>query len=154
GATGAPKGCIHTHRSLMATAMQGQVWRHVSVGSVVMGTLPMFHVTAMQSSMANNLSAGATFVLMTRWDGQAALDLIDGCGVTNWVNIVTMAIDLLASADIQQRDLSSLQVIGGGGAAMPEAISDKLFTLTGLRYVEGYGLSETMAATHLNPVHR
>src|SRR5699024_10659347 len=37
---------------------------------------------------------------------------------------------------------------------MPEAISDKLFTLTGLRYVEGYGLSETMAATHLNPVHR
>src|SRR5699024_3562744 len=45
GTTGAPKGCIHTHRSVMATAMQGQVWRHVSAGSVVLGTLPMFHVT-------------------------------------------------------------------------------------------------------------
>lgn len=154
GTTGAPKGCIHTHRSVMATAMQGQVWRHVSAGSVVLGTLPMFHVTGMQSSMANTLSAGATFVLMTRWDREVALELIERYRVTHWVNIVTMAIDLLSSADIQQRDLSSLQVIGGGGAAMPEAISDKLFTLTGLRYVEGYGLSETMAATHLNPVHR
>lgn len=153
GTTGAPKGCMHTHRSMMATAMQGVTWRHISVGSVVLGNLPMFHVTGMQSSMASTLSAGATFVLMARWDREVAMELIERYQVSHWVNIVTMAIDLLSAPDIHQRDLSSLQVIGGGGAAMPEAISDKLFSLTGLRYVEGYGLSETMAATHLNPVN-
>jgi fatty-acyl-CoA synthase len=36
---------------------------------------------------------------------------------------------------------------------MPEAVAAKLKAITGLDYIEGYGLSETMAATHINPVH-
>jgi fatty-acyl-CoA synthase len=63
-----------------------------------------------------------------------------------------MAIDLVNSPDADSYDLSSLTAIGGGGAAMPEAIAKKLHDLTGLDYMEGYGLSETMAATHINPV--
>ena len=62
-----------------------------------------------------------------------------------------MAIDLLSDPDVEKYDLSSLENIGGGGAAMPAAVSDKLFKLTGLRYMEGYGLSETIAGTHINP---
>ncbi len=42
-------------------------------------------------------------------------------------------------------DLSSLTRIGGGGAAMPEAVAQRLKDLTGLDYIEGYGLSETIA---------
>ncbi|HLR18267.1 MAG TPA: long-chain-fatty-acid--CoA ligase [Alcanivoracaceae bacterium] len=154
GTTGAPKGCVHTHRSMMATTMQGITWRSINAGSVVLGVLPMFHVTGMQSSMTTTITAGGTFVLMTRWNRKVAADLIERYQVSHWVNIVTMAIDLLSDPAINERDLSSLKVIGGGGAAMPSAISDKLFELTGLRYVEGYGLSETMAATHINPVDR
>jgi fatty-acyl-CoA synthase len=45
-------------------------------------------------------------------------------------------------------------VLGGGGAAMPEAFARKLEEVIGLPYVEGYGLSETMAPTHINPPHR
>ena len=37
---------------------------------------------------------------------------------------------------------------------MPAALVAKLKQLTGLDYVEGYGMSETLAATHINPVHR
>jgi fatty-acyl-CoA synthase len=39
----------------------------------------------------------------------------------------------------------------GGGATMPDAVVKKLRDLTGLEFVEGYGMSETMAATHINP---
>ncbi len=35
---------------------------------------------------------------------------------------------------------------------MPAAVAEKLRALTGLDYIEGYGLSETMAATHINPL--
>src|SRR5690606_24678871 len=59
--------------------------------------------------------------------------------------------DFLSNPDLVNYDISSLQTIGGGGAAMPEAIAEKLHRLTGLSYIEGYGLSETMAATHINP---
>jgi fatty-acyl-CoA synthase len=151
GTTGAPKGCVHTHRSVMATLVGGTVWIPTSAGSVILGTLPMFHVTGMQNCMNSAIFAGATVVLMTRWDRRTAAKLIERYKVTGWTNISTMAIDFLSDPDIRNYDLSSLKTIGGGGAAMPAAVEEKLFQLTGLRYTEGYGLSETMAGTHINP---
>jgi fatty-acyl-CoA synthase len=65
-----------------------------------------------------------------------------------------MAIDLLSMPGIEQHDLSSLRRIGGGGASMPEAVGARLKALTGLEYIEGYGLSETIAPTHINPPQR
>ena len=152
GTTGAPKGCMHTHRSVMATCVHGAAWRPGGGREgVVLATLPYFHVTGMQGAMNSPIFLGGTIVLMTRWDRRVAAKLIERYQVTSWTNIVTMAIDLLSDPDVESFDLSTLQNIGGGGAAMPEAVSDKLFNLTGLRYMEGYGLSETIAATHINP---
>jgi fatty-acyl-CoA synthase len=62
-----------------------------------------------------------------------------------------MVIDLMASPDFEQFDLSSLLNIGGGGAAMPQAVAQRLWEQFGLRYVEGYGLTETAAPSHANP---
>ncbi|WP_303759724.1 long-chain fatty acid--CoA ligase [Alcanivorax jadensis] len=154
GTTGAPKGCMHTHRSVMATCVQGGVWSHGTTESVTLATLPYFHVTGMQGSMNSPIYGGSLIVLMTRWDRRVAAKLIERYRVSRWVNIVTMAIDLLSDPDVEKYDLSSLENIGGGGAAMPAAVSDKLFQLTGLRYMEGYGLSETIAGTHINPTDK
>jgi fatty-acyl-CoA synthase len=62
-----------------------------------------------------------------------------------------MVIDLLASPRFAQYDLSSLVYIGGGGAAMPQAVAQRLLEQYGLRYAEGYGLTETAAPSHSNP---
>ena len=62
-----------------------------------------------------------------------------------------MVIDLLGSPSFEKYDLSSLVYIGGGGAAMPQAVAQRLLDLFGLRYVEGYGLTETAAPSHTNP---
>ncbi|HYW02658.1 MAG TPA: long-chain fatty acid--CoA ligase [Gammaproteobacteria bacterium] len=154
GTTGMPKGCVHTHRSVMATLVSQVLWRPNSPDSVVLSTLPLFHVTGMQGCMNGPLYLGATMVLMTRWDRDVAGRLIERHRVTGWINIATMAIDFLSNPDVDRYDLSSLMVIGGGGAAMPEAVAEKLHALTGLEYMEGYGLTETMAATHMNPPDR
>lgn len=151
GTTGAPKGCMHTHRSVMATAVHRVVWNSATVNSVQLATLPFFHVTGMQASMNGPLYLGATSVIMTRWNRTVAAKLIERYKVTGWANIVTMAVDFLLYPELDKYDITSLKHIGGGGAAMPQAVADKLFKLTGLHYLEGYGLSETMAATHMNP---
>lgn len=151
GTTGQPKGCMHVHRGVMATAVHRAFWNLSTPDSVQLATLPFFHVTGMTGSMNSPIFAGSTSVIMTRWDRTTAAILIERYKVTGWTNIVTMAVDFLSNPELSKYDISSLLTIGGGGAAMPEAVAEKLYKLTGLHYIEGYGLSETMAATHINP---
>jgi fatty-acyl-CoA synthase len=101
--------------------------------------------------MHANLYVGATMILMPRWDRELAGQLISRWRVSSWTNIPTMVIDLMASPNFAQFDLSSLLYIGGGGAAMPQAIAQRLWEQFGLRYAEGYGLTETAAPSHSNP---
>ena len=154
GTTGQPKGCMHTHRSVMCTAVGGVQWFGRTQDMVMLSVLPYFHVTGMTGSMNGPLYAGATIVMLSRWDRDAAAACIQRYGITAWQAITTMVIDFLAHPTIGEYDLSSLVGIRGGGAAMPEALCAKLKALTGLDYVEGYGMSETIAATHLNPPQR
>lgn len=150
GTTGKPKGCMHTHSTLMATTALPSVWQNTSCEEVLLGVVPFFHVTGMQILMNMPIYLGAEIVVMTRWDRELALSLIERHRVTNWTNIPTMVIDLFASPNFKSDSLKSLRYIGGGGAAMPEAVAARLFELTGLSYVEGYGLTETAAPTHSN----
>jgi fatty-acyl-CoA synthase len=154
GTTGRPKGCMHTHRSVMSTGVGGMHWFGRTQDAVMLSVLPLFHVTGMAGGMNGPLFVGATIVLLPRWDRDAAARAIARNRVTSWQAISTMVIDFLAHPQIEQFDLSSLNGIRGGGAAMPAAVAARLKALTGLDYVEGYGMSETMAATHINPPQR
>jgi fatty-acyl-CoA synthase len=139
---------------VQATTVPYLQWRGASDGSVVLAALPMFHVTGMQTGMNAPIHLGATMVILSRWDRDCAGLQISRARVTNWSAITTMMVDFLSNPKLKDYDLSSLQVLGGGGAAMPEALARKLEDVIGLPFVEGYGLSETMAPTHINPPHR
>lgn len=152
GTTGLPKGCVHIHSSLMHNAVAGSLWGTATPESVVLCVVPMFHITGMVSVMHTTIYAGGTLVIMPRWDRDLAGRLISRYKVSNWTNIPTMVIDLLASPRFAEYDLSSLVYMGGGGAAMPQAVAQRLLDNYGLRYVEGYGLTETAAPSHSNPV--
>ena len=152
GTTGLPKGCVHLHSSLMHNAVAGSLWGTATPESVVLCVVPMFHITGMVSVMHTAIYTGGTLVIMPRWDRDLAGRLISRYKVSNWTNIPTMVIDLLASPRFAEYDLSSLVYMGGGGAAMPQAVAQRLLDNYGLRYVEGYGLTETAAPSHSNPV--
>lgn len=155
GTTGAPKGCIHTHATVMATLVAQTVWYGgSSADTVTFCTLPLFHVTAMQASMNTPIYAGSTIVILPRWDRVTAARMIERHRISHWTNITTMLVDFLSNPDVARIDLSSLKRIGGGGAAMPEAVAQRLKDITGMDYVEGYGLSETIAPSHINPPDR
>ncbi|WP_298598455.1 long-chain fatty acid--CoA ligase [uncultured Limnohabitans sp.] len=151
GTTGLPKGCMHTHGTLMHNAMASGLWGSGTPENVTLCVVPMFHITGMVSVMHTNILLGSSLVIMPRWDRDVAGHLISKWRVTHWTNIPTMVIDLLGSPHMDRYDLSSLVYIGGGGAAMPEAVAQRLLDQFGLRYVEGYGLTETAAPSHTNP---
>ena len=154
GTTGLPKGCVHTNRSVQANTVGTFHWMNSTSDAVSLITLPLFHVTGMIHSMHTPIYAGASMVMMTRWDRNYAAKAIGKYSCTHWINISTMIIDFLSNPQLSESDVSSLQAIGGGGAPLPAAVGEKLIAVTGLKYIEGYGLSETISQTHFNPPDR
>ena len=154
GTTGAPKGCVHLHTSIMHNAVACWHWINGDPESVMLAVLPLFHITGLVCVMHGTLYGGGTLVMMPRWQRDLACQLIEDAGITHWLCIPTMVVDLLGSPNLDRYDLSRLAFIGGGGAAMPEAVAERLHDTYGLEFVEGYGLTDTSGPTHLNPPQR
>ena len=154
GTTAMPKGCVHTHRTLMHNTVGGGIWGHASAESVSLGVVPMFHITGMLYGVLAPIFYGYTTVMLPRWDRELAGRLISRHQVTHWTCIPTMVIDLFGSPNYRSFDLTSLKYVSGGGAAMPQAVAERLQQEFGLTFAEGYGLTETAAPSHANPPER
>jgi len=154
GTTGLPKGCMHTHRTLMHNVVGGGLWGHASAETISLAVVPMFHITGFMYGVMAPAFTGSTVVILPRWDRELAGRIISRHRVTHWTCIPTMIIDLFGSPNYRQFDLSSLRYLSGGGAAMPQAVAQRLQDEFGLTFAEGYGLTETAAPSHANPPER
>ena len=154
GTTGLPKGCMHSHRTLMHNVMGGAQWGHAGPETVSLTVVPMFHITGFIYGCLGVAGGGSTTVLLPRWDRELAARLIARHRVTHWTCIPTMVIDLFGSPQYASFDLSSLKYLSGGGAAMPQAVAERLQREFNIQFAEGYGLTETAAPTHANPPER
>ena len=153
GTTGLPKGCMHTHRTLMHNTVAGQLG-HGGPEAINLSVVPMFHITGMLYGVLGNIFTGSTSIVLPRWDRELAGHLISVHRVTHFTCIPTMIIDLFGSPNYKSFDLSSMRYLSGGGAAMPQAVAQRLLDEFGLTFSEGYGLTETAAPTHANPPER
>ncbi|WP_444984829.1 long-chain-fatty-acid--CoA ligase [Halomonas mongoliensis] len=151
GTTGHPKGCMHSHRTVLAAVAASQAWRGNAVTDVTLAVAPLFHFLGMQGGMNIPLFMGSTVVLLQRWDRDAALLLMERYRVTTWSAPPAMIVDLMAHPGLPHHDVSGLVRLMGGGAAMPEAVARRLQEEFGIRYNEAYGLTETAAFILGNP---
>ena len=154
GSTGRPKGCMHTHATVMFNVAGAALWEGIHQDAVALSTAPMFHVTGLVHTLHACIYAGASMVIQPRWDAELAARLIERHRCTHWANVPTMVVALLSHPAALAHDVSSLDCVFGGGAAMPEAIAQKLLDTCGIQYMEGYGMTETISQTHINPPAR
>jgi fatty-acyl-CoA synthase len=103
--------------------------------------------------MNGPLYNGNTVVLLPRWDRVVAAECVQRYRVASWTAVPTMIQDFFMNPNIERYDLSSIRKLSGGGAAMPATVAQRLKD-RGITFCEGYGLTETMAATHVNPLAR
>lgn len=153
GSTGRGKGCMHTHSSTLHAAACMFEWFGIGEADVYLSAAPMFHVVGLQAGMNVPIATGATSVILPRWDRDVAAKLIRDFGVTAWPTVPTAIIDFMNRPDLMADDLKTMRRIWGGGIAMPSAVADKLKALSGLDFLEGYGLTETIAPGTANPPH-
>jgi fatty-acyl-CoA synthase len=138
----------------MPNAVGGALWGHASAETLSLAVVPMFHITGMLYGVISPVFLGSSVVIMPRWDRELAGRLISRHRVTHWTCIPTMIIDLFGSPHYRSFELTSLRYLSGGGAAMPQAVAERLLAEFGITFAEGYGLTETAAPSHANPPER
>ena len=89
-----------------------------------------------------------------RYDAEALLAAVERYRCTITTLIATINVALVNSPHIQKYDLRSLRACFSGGAPVPEEIARRWEQTTGYKLIEGYGLTETTAPTHINPPYR
>jgi acyl-CoA synthetase (AMP-forming)/AMP-acid ligase II len=154
GTTGMCKAAEITHRNLVANCELQRVYIGVNDNDVALGVLPWFHITGMECQMNMMAYMGAPLVAIGRFDLVTVLRSIEMYRCTLTTLIATVNVAIVNFPGTKNFDLSSLRACFSGGAPVPAEIARRWEAITGHKLIEGYGLSETTAPTHVNPPHR
>jgi long-chain acyl-CoA synthetase len=150
GTTGKPKGAEITHLNVtMNVAVSAQHSFDIDENDTVLGCLPLFHTFGQTCCMNTAFYVGATVVLLPRFDGATALELLVNEKCTMFMGVPTMYVGLLEAARTSQLR-PTLKSALSGGAALPLAVLEKFSEVFGTKILEGYGLTETSPVATFN----
>ena len=157
GSTGESKGALSTHRAVTTGVYAYATGLIVLLGIMTeenraptsrrtLINVPLFHVTGEVPVMLNSFVISRTMVMMAKWDAGEALRLIEKEGITYFVGVPTMSLELMNHPDRNKYDLSSLTDIAAGGAPRPVSHVERLEQeFPKAQPALGYGLTETNA---------
>jgi len=156
GTTGNPKGVMLTHYNLVAAQAMGQAAFPVfeQGKEVILAFLPFFHIYGQVVIMLQGLCQGHLLVLFTSPDTEAILDAMERYGATVFYGVPTLYEYLKDHKDTNKANWRRLKLIVSGADTLHESTTQGWTRRTGSTITEGYGLSETCATSHINPLQR
>ncbi len=143
GTAGSPRAAMLTHRNLLANIEQSRAASNrIGPDDVVYGVLPLFHIFGLNVVLGLSLAAGATVVLVQRFDPSTALDTIRERGVTIISGAPSMWVAWSQFTEAPADAFASVRLALSGAAKLPEDAARRLEARFGVRVREGYGLTE------------
>jgi len=142
GTTGAPKGAVHTHASVLANSESiARTWRWDAQDRLV-HALPIFHGHGLCVALYTSLLVGSSVVLMPRFDTDAVLDASAAHGATMFFGVPTMLHRLAASRRVGE--LRRLRLVVSGSAPLSAELHRSIAASAGTQVLERYGMTETL----------
>ncbi|HEX6995951.1 MAG TPA: 4-coumarate--CoA ligase family protein [Gammaproteobacteria bacterium] len=152
GTTGMPKGVMLTHRNLVANILQIDCMTHYLDGEdTTVAFLPFFHIYGLTVIALMGLWAGATLVVMPKFELAPYVDLIERHRATLLHVVPPVILALAKHPLIDGRDFSSVRKLFSGAAPLGARIAEQCARRIGCLMQQGYGLTETSPAAIVLP---
>jgi fatty-acyl-CoA synthase len=152
GTTGFPKGALLTHRGVTNDSrLVARRWGQVE-GDVNVSPMPLFHAGGCVLASLGTIGTVGTYVPIYAFDPALHLELIEAERATLTGGVPTMLIALMEHPDFATRDISSLRVVGSGGAQVPADLVRRIEAALGVKFGIVFGQTECSAVatqTHL-----
>ena len=156
GTTGNPKGVMLTHYNLIAAqAMGSATFASLEPArEVVLAFLPFFHIYGQVVLMLNHLCQGNLLVLFTSADTEQILEAMERYQATVFYGVPTLYEYLKDHKDTGKANWRRLKLVLSGADTLHVSTMQQWARRTGSNITEGFGMSETAGASHLNPMDR
>ncbi|AGB21645.1 acyl-CoA synthetase (AMP-forming)/AMP-acid ligase II [Mycobacterium sp. JS623] len=152
GTTGVPKGVMLDHASIDAMADMGRRALQIGQTDRCLLILPLFHVNGIVVSVLMPLLAGGRVVIADKFDPQTFFDIVEYDRPTFFSAVPTIFTMLAALPADVVPDMSSVRFAVCGAAPAPPDLLTRFEARYGFPLIEGYGLSEGICASTINPV--
>ncbi len=152
GTTGLSKGVMLTHYNLTSNVRQflGRVGEEAGLveSDVILTHLPLFHIYGMNVLMNGAIGAGATQVMMGRFDMDEFLELMSNQRVSVLFTVPPVGLGLTQYPAVRETDLASLRVGFFGAAPLSEDMQGRIQDSLGIPIIQGYGMTEASPVTN------
>lgn len=158
GTTGPSKGVMLTHRNMVANLEQSKAMTtpiFESDKEIMITALPLYHIFALNSNCLCFIAYGGTNVLITNpRDMPGFVKELAKYRFTAITGVNTLFNGLIHTPGFEKLDFSGLKAALGGGMAVQRPVAEKWQKITGVRLLEGYGLTECCPMVTISPYNQ
>jgi long-chain acyl-CoA synthetase len=154
GTTGRPKGCLHTHRSVVSGALFVQQAHALTENDRVLSSLPLYHINGQIVATVAPMVHGGSVVAPHRFSVSQFWELMARYECT-WFNVVPTIISYLlsgAAPEDADHDLSRVRFGRSASAPLPPELHREFERSFGISIIETFGMTETCAPCLANPL--
>jgi benzoate-CoA ligase len=146
GSTGAPKGTVHAHSSLVQTAeLYGKPILGIRENDVVFSAAKLFFAYGLGNGLSFPISVGATTILMAeRPTPTAVFARLKKHQPTIFYGVPTLFAAMLASPDLPSADKFNLRRCASAGEALPKDLGERWQRHFGVDILDGIGSTEML----------
>jgi len=141
GTTGLPKGAQISHRQICWNVLN-TVIHDLAHDDIYLCVFPLFHAGGLFAYLSSQVVFGNTSILTRQFDPVQVLDLIEREQVTVFAGVPTMYQVMTQAPNYAEADLSSLRFCTSGGAPLPVPLVKKYTEDHGIRFKQGFGMTE------------
>ncbi|EGP91681.1 unnamed protein product [Zymoseptoria tritici ST99CH_3D1] len=153
GTTGLPKGVMLTHSNLVSNILMSvSAERHISSEDRVLAFLPFFHIYGLVVLLHQTIYRGLTCVVMEKFDLPQWCELVQQHKITYSYVVPPVILGLSKHPVVDKYDLSSLRMLVSAAAPLTRELIEAAHKRLKVPIKQGFGLSETSPATHMQPV--